>query len=73
VASSSSSSRRPDKSAVRERLNSLIQVPFKFDFSGSQIIFCDREEDYAREEKARAAQPIGAFRELALSVGDSRQ
>ena len=49
---------------VRERLNTLIQVPFKFDFSGSQIIFYDREEDYAAEEKARAGQSIRAFREL---------
>jgi D-glycero-alpha-D-manno-heptose-7-phosphate kinase len=55
----------PSKQAsVRERLNTLIQVPFKFEFSGSQIIFCDREEDYAAEETARAAQPIRAFREL---------
>ena len=50
--------------SVREKLNTLIQVPFKFDFSGSQIIFCDREEDYAAEERDRAAQPIRAFREL---------
>jgi len=50
---------------VRERLNTLIHVPFKFEFSGSQIIFCDREEDYAAEERARATQPIQAFRELA--------
>jgi D-glycero-alpha-D-manno-heptose-7-phosphate kinase len=50
--------------AVREQLNTLIQVPFKFDFSGSQIIFCDREEDYSAEEKARSSQPIRAFREL---------
>jgi D-glycero-alpha-D-manno-heptose-7-phosphate kinase len=49
---------------VREKLNTLIHVPFKFDFSGSQIIFCDREEDYAAEEEARAAQSIRAFREL---------
>jgi D-glycero-alpha-D-manno-heptose-7-phosphate kinase len=49
--------------AVRERLNTLIQVPFKFDYSGSQIIFCDREEDYEAEEKARSTQPIRAFRE----------
>jgi len=49
---------------VRENLNTLIHVPFKFDFSGSQIIFCDREEDYAAEETARAARPIRAFREL---------
>ena len=50
--------------SVREKLNTLVHVPFKFDFSGSQIIFCDREEDYAAEEKARAARPIRAFREL---------
>ena len=49
---------------VRETLNTLVHVPFKFDFSGSQIIFCDREEDYAAEEKARAERPIRAFREL---------
>jgi len=49
---------------VRERLNALIHVPFKFEFSGSQIIFCDREKDYAVEEQARVAQPIQAFREL---------
>jgi len=49
---------------VQEKLNTLIHVPFKFEFAGSQIIFCDREEDYAAEEKARAAQPIRAFREL---------
>jgi D-glycero-alpha-D-manno-heptose-7-phosphate kinase len=51
--------------SVRDALNSLIQVPFKFDFSGSQIIFCDREKDYELEEKARASQAIRAFRELA--------
>jgi D-glycero-alpha-D-manno-heptose-7-phosphate kinase len=51
--------------SVREELKNLIQVPFKFDFSGSQIIFCDREADYAAEERDRAAQPIRAFRELA--------
>jgi len=49
---------------VRERLDTLIQVPFKFEFSGSEIIFCHREEDYAAEDRARAAQPIRAFREL---------
>ena len=49
---------------VRERLNTLIQVPFKFEVSGSQVIFCDREEDYEAEERARASRPIQAFREL---------
>jgi D-glycero-alpha-D-manno-heptose-7-phosphate kinase len=49
---------------VRDRLNTLIHVPFKFDFSGSQIIFCDHEADYADEERMRAGQSLRAFREL---------
>ena len=49
---------------VRERLNKLIYVPFKFECSGSQIIFFNAEEDYSAEEKARADQPIRAFQEL---------
>jgi D-glycero-alpha-D-manno-heptose-7-phosphate kinase len=49
---------------VRERLNRLIYVPFKFDFSGSQIIFFDPQEDYTELEKERANQSIEAFREL---------
>jgi D-glycero-alpha-D-manno-heptose-7-phosphate kinase len=39
---------------VREKLSNLIYVPFKFEYSGSQIIFYDAQEDYAEEEKARA-------------------
>jgi len=50
--------------AVREKLNNLIHVPFKFEFSGSQIIFYDQEEDYSAEEKARAGQSVESFREL---------
>ena len=38
---------------VRDNLNRLIHVPFKFEFSGSQIVFCDREEDYLVEEQVR--------------------
>ena len=49
---------------LREKLNQLIYVPFKFEFSGSQIIFCDREEDYFAEEQARANQTIQPFQEL---------
>jgi D-glycero-alpha-D-manno-heptose-7-phosphate kinase len=49
---------------VREKLNGLIQIPFKFDFTGSQIIFCDREEDYEAEERSRANRKIQPFREL---------
>lgn len=49
---------------VRDRLCKLIHVPFKFESLGSQIIFCDVENDYSAEEKARASQPIQAFQEL---------
>ena len=50
--------------AVREKLNRLINVPFKFEFSGSQIIFYDQQEDYSAQEKARASQTIEIFRDL---------
>jgi len=49
---------------IRVRLNKLIYVPFKFEFSGSQIIFFDPEEDYADIENERSAQSIQAFQEL---------
>jgi D-glycero-alpha-D-manno-heptose-7-phosphate kinase len=49
---------------VRDKLNRLIHVPFKFEFSGSQIIFFDPEEDFSAAEKARANQSLAAFQEL---------
>jgi D-glycero-alpha-D-manno-heptose-7-phosphate kinase len=45
-------------------LNKLIYVPFKFEFSGSQIIFMDQEVDYSHLEKSRENRPIPNFREL---------
>ena len=55
----------PDRhSAVREALSHLINVPFKFDFSGSQIIFFDPEEDYQALDQVRTGQTIQPFREL---------
>ncbi len=53
---------------VREKLNHLIHVPFAFEFSGSQVIFYDVEKDYAAEERSRAGQTLGGFRELAEIV-----
>ena len=52
------------QSQVREALDKLIYVPFKFEFSGSQIIFFDLEEDYSAEERARGNRSIQAFQEL---------
>ncbi len=49
---------------VKGTLNKFIYVTFKFEFSGSQIIFFDREEDYSAEERTRASQPIESFKEL---------
>lgn len=49
---------------IKQKLNKLIYVPFKLEFSGSQIIFFDSEEDYSFLEKERGYQQIGAFREL---------
>ena len=49
---------------VKETLNRLICVPFKFEFSGSQIIFFEPEEDYSTEDRVRANQPPHKFEEL---------
>ena len=55
----------PEKRAkVRKQLNRLIEVPFEFEFSGSQIIFFDTEEDFAKHDKARSKRKIEAFSEL---------
>jgi D-glycero-alpha-D-manno-heptose-7-phosphate kinase len=54
----------PDQQKVRETLNKLVHVPFKFESAGSQIIFFDQEPDYSEEHEIRAKQPVEAFREL---------
>lgn len=54
--------------AVKRRLNKLIYVPFKFESSGSQIIFFDPEQDYSREERARIFPPDLVFRELSIKA-----
>ncbi len=56
---------------VRETFNKLIYVPFKFEFSGSQIIFFEPEEDYLAEEKACANQTVQPFQELTYSKMES--
>lgn len=50
---------------VRQALSFLIHVPFKFEFSGSQIIFFEPEaEDYAQLELDRDLRLVERFREL---------
>jgi len=49
---------------IKERLNRLICVPFRFEYAGSQIIFIDRQEDFSGAEKLRATRPLMHFQEL---------
>jgi D-glycero-alpha-D-manno-heptose-7-phosphate kinase len=54
----------PDRHEVlRQKLARLIHVPFRFEFSGSQIIFYDPEAEYVDEERARLEGPRPVFRE----------
>ncbi|MDI6686761.1 MAG: kinase [Desulfobacterales bacterium] len=52
---------------VREKLNNLIYVPFKFESSGSQIVFFNNQEDYSIIERERDRQSVQAFEELGYS------
>jgi D-glycero-alpha-D-manno-heptose-7-phosphate kinase len=52
---------------VREKLNRLIHVPFKFESSGSQIIFFGKQEDYTHSEKDRSVGRIKSFVEVEYS------
>ena len=55
----------PDRHAVvREALGHLIHVPFRFEFSGSQIIVFEPEQDYSAEEQRRSEQTLAPFEEL---------
>lgn len=37
---------------IRQEFSRLIHVPFEFEYSGSQIIFFDREQEYLAEDEA---------------------
>ncbi len=64
----------PERQAnVRRNLSRLIHVPFEFEFSGSQIIFFDPEEDYAEHERARADQELESFREWSDPAPSDRE
>jgi D-glycero-alpha-D-manno-heptose-7-phosphate kinase len=49
--------------AVRESLGRLINVPFSFDFNGSQIVHFQHEENYSNAEQDRFNREITPFRE----------
>ena len=49
---------------LKERLTELIFVPFKFESSGTQIIFFEHQEDFSNADQARIGQPAPVFQEL---------
>lgn len=53
------------KAGLLDRLDGLIEVPFRFEHSGSQIIHMDREQDYQVAEQRREGRVIRPFEELA--------
>ncbi len=58
---------KPEKhEAVRDEFKQLIHVPFKFEFSGSQIIYYEPDQDYSEVEQSRASRTITPFRELEM-------
>ena len=57
----------PDRqAAVKEQLQNLIHVPFRFEPSGSQIVFYEPGVDYSAEDEARNTRQIDKFRELTV-------
>lgn len=55
----------PMQTKVKEKLKNLIHVPFKLEFSGSQIIFHDIQEDFSELDMKRIAGGKRCFKELA--------
>lgn len=54
---------------VRERFDSFVEVPFRFESSGSRILFFDVEEDFEEAESRRTHQNLKPFRELSDTAG----
>ncbi|MEE2960698.1 MAG: kinase [Myxococcota bacterium] len=58
---------------LKKALSDLVHVPFKFEYSGSQIIVCDHEEDFAEVEKTQLRPTARKVRELELEQGVSTE
>jgi D-glycero-alpha-D-manno-heptose-7-phosphate kinase len=50
--------------AIKELFKDLIYVPFRFEFSGSQVIFFDPREDYSVLDRERSSRKLRRFEEL---------
>jgi D-glycero-alpha-D-manno-heptose-7-phosphate kinase len=51
--------------AVKATFSKLLHVPIRFEYSGSQIVVFDPDQDYLVVERERDSRAIQAFRELA--------
>ena len=58
---------------IRKVFERLLNVPIKFEFSGSQIIYFFPEARYDNEEKFRNEHPIQAFHELEIDKKDQSE
>ena len=65
--------RPSDHERIRDRLAKLVHVPFRFERSGSRIIFSDPAQDYSTQSRLREMQPIARFRSKGVLVGASRR
>jgi D-glycero-alpha-D-manno-heptose-7-phosphate kinase len=47
--------------AIAQKLDHLLEIPFRFENSGSQVIFYERQIDYSQKDKARLNQTLRPF------------
>jgi len=47
---------------IKAKLNTLLEIPFRFERSGSQVIFFDHQIDYSNKERDRVTQNLRHFR-----------
>jgi D-glycero-alpha-D-manno-heptose-7-phosphate kinase len=60
--------RPSDHEHIRDRLRRLVHVPFRFEHSGSRIIFFDPGEDYTAQARLRLKHPVEAFQDTTASI-----
>lgn len=51
---------------IKSKLNNLLEIPFRFERSGSQVIFFDPQIDYSTKEQDRETQNLRPFSEAIL-------
>jgi D-glycero-alpha-D-manno-heptose-7-phosphate kinase len=56
--------------AIKKSLGNLLEIPFRFETSGSQVIFYDRQIDYSQKDKARLSQNLRPFTETLIPAPD---